>query len=258
MVDEENIKCIEKLILNAVPAKQTIIHNNWVLRLNEGYTYRANCICPIEYGNKADTEEALRFGEGVFQRAGIPPIVKVTPVLQKDFEDILLSRDYEKIKTVYAMDCDLKKDSYEIKSFIRMERYPTDQWLKASGEFTGIEDGKLLATHIEGIKNIAVNSVFVSAWDEGKIIGCGYGTLENGYVGIYDLHVKSEYRKRGIGTGIIKGILEYGRTEGAHKGYLIVHSKNSNAIGLYEHNGFKKVYEYSFYKKRNCGEEIRD
>jgi hypothetical protein len=41
----------------------------------------------------------------------------------------------------------------------------------------------------------------------------------------------------------------YGIRENAKYAYLIVHSKNKNAISLYLHMGFAMLYDYSFYCK---------
>ena len=75
----------------------------------------------------------------------------------------------------------------------------------------------------------------------------GYGTVERGYVGVYDLHVEDAYRCRGVGTAICRAIFRYGIRQNAKYAYLIVHNKNQNAISLYSHMGFTTFYEYSFY-----------
>nr|WP_231036480.1 GNAT family N-acetyltransferase [Pectinatus sottacetonis] len=116
----------------------------------------------------------------------------------------------------------------------------------------------LIDIQCQEIKNITVKSIFVKAICDKKVVGCGYGTTEHGYVGIYGLHVDEYYRKKGIGTSICQAIFTFGRKNGAKKAYLIVHSRNNTAIALYSHMGFTKMYEYDFYQKSDSKYKIID
>jgi ribosomal protein S18 acetylase RimI-like enzyme len=245
-----NITYIEKILLNAIPVKQTILFEDWVLRLNDGYTYRANCLCPFHYQETKNVTAIIQNSEKLFQRVQIPPVVKVTPHLQIDLDKRLIDMNYEMIKTVYVMICPLGIHSFQKSDFIETQKFPSQEWLNSSALLSGISGDKLKNIHIQGARNLAVDSVFVCAKDHEKIIGCGYGTLENGYVGIYNLHVQEEYRRKGIATEIINAILQYGQSCGANQGYLVVNSKNKNALSLYQHRGFEKIYEYYFFQKK--------
>lgn len=254
----EKIRVIEELLLNSIPARQTILLDGWVLRLNQNYTYRANCACPLNYAEDISVMEKIRACEELFDRNGLPPVFKVTPALQSDFSDILLSMNYRDIKTVNVMTRSLNKSSMDIRPEIKYAELPDDEWLSASAKLTGVAAPDLIAIHCRGLKDIAVRSIFVKAVINGKIIGCGYGTVERGYVGIYDLHIDGVYRQRGLGTSICNAIIRYGIEHHAKSAYLIVHSKNSNAIDLYTHLGFSQLYEYSFYQKADNTYRITD
>lgn len=249
---------IERMLLNSVPAKQTILLDDWVLRLNGGYTYRANCVCPFHYDQYGLTEGRLAQCKEIFHRQNLPCVFKVTPSLQDGLSELLLQKGFQKIKTVYAMWGKLPSENYTLPESITYNRTPKKEWLNASARLTGIQNASLFSIHCSGIRNIAVKSIFVSAESEGKIIGCGYGTVENNYVGIYDLHVDPAFRKQGIGTNICHAVSQFGRNNGADTGYLIVHSKNENAIRLYRKMGFQRLYEYSFFQEPYAGTPIID
>lgn len=243
----EEFHLIEEALLNSIPARQTVLMDGWVVRLNNNYTYRANCICPLRYAADADIGDKVRRCEELFIAHRLPPVFKVTPVLQEGLAEYLLSQNYQNVKTVKVMRCPLETVEADDPVKIHCSEVPDNDWLAASAKLTGVEQPELMDVHCQSLKNIAVNSVFVEAIIEDKIVGCGYGTVERGYVGIYDLHVNSAYRCRGIGTAICRAIFRYGIRQKARFAYLIVHSQNQNAISLYAHQGFVSLYEYNFY-----------
>lgn len=257
----DRIATIEEALLNSMPAEKTVLLGGWVLRMNRNYTYRANCVCPLRYQSGAALPEKVEACEELFLKNRLPPVFKVTPVLQEGLAGFLLSRGYQKIKTVRAMLRGQAPDpppappgGVEIES----AEAPGPEWLRASVSLSGVTDPALAAVHRGNLKNIAVASVFVSAAAGGRIVGCGYGTAERGFAGIYDLHVDPEFRRRGIATAICRKIFGFGARRGAGFSYLIVHSKNRNAISLYSHLGFVPLYDYDFYVRPAGGYRIFD
>lgn len=247
----DGIEIIEEALLNSMPALQTVLLDGWVLRLSRGYTYRSNCVCPLRCSSGSDTGAKVRLCEKLFDANRIPPVFKVTPVLQKGLAELLLSQDYRDVKTVIAMRCPLETPAALSGTKIECAPAPDEQWLEASCRLTGIAAPGLEEVHRRCVRNIAVAGVFVRAVADGKTVGCGYGTAERGYAGIYDLHVDGAYRRRGIGTDVCRAILRFGREQGARYGYLIVNSRNRNAISLYSGMGFSPLYEYHFYCKES-------
>jgi hypothetical protein len=47
--------------------------------------------------------------------------------------------------------------------------------------------------------NILAEKIVVYKKEKGAIIGCGYGVIEQGFVGIFDIIVKEDMRGRGYG-----------------------------------------------------------
>lgn len=257
---EQNINIIEEALLDSIPAMQTVHMGGWVIRMNHNYTYRANCVCPLGYTGEKDARIKIPDCEKLFIANQLPPVFKVTSAIQKGLAEVLLSQNYENIKTVKVMCCELKEapimKSTEVK--IRSMENPDEDWLAASARLTGVVKPELADIHCQSLKNIALKRIFIEAVSDGKIVGCGYGTNERGYTGIYDLHVDNSYRCMGIGTAICREIFCWGMSHNAKTVYLIVHSQNKNAISLYSHMGFSTCYKYSFYCKKDSGYEIAD
>ncbi len=252
------IETIEELLLNSIPSIKTLIFAGWVLRLNAGYTYRANCICPLQYDSEDEFSEKLKECEGIFEANGIPPIVKVTELMPNELRAILVNSGYVKIKTVNTMCVPLADIKINSDEELETLAKAAAEWLEASTRLSGVTGEELQNAHCLGIRNIADKSIFVKAKKDNKVIGCAYGTLERGYIGIYDLHVDEQYRNEGLGTAIFNEIVKWAKINKADYLYLIVHSKNYNAINIYKKMGFENIYTYDFYKKADSMYEVID
>lgn len=80
-------------------------------------------------------------------------------------------------------------------------------------------------------------------------VGYGYGVINNGYIGIYNIHVEKPFRGKGYGKAVMNSILYEAKKLGAKTAYLQVVKGNSVAENLYNKLGFKEVYCYWYRKK---------
>ena len=238
----------EELLLNSMPSLQTVMLGGWAVRLNGGLTYRANCVCPL-YGDQNDISGRITLCEEIFRRHGMSAVFKVTPALQPGLAETLAQHGYETAKTVYVMEAELPEQIPEPAFSVECEKRPGEEWLSASAGMLGVPEGNLVSIYRGNMRSIVPAAVFAAVRLDGKIAGCGYGTSERGYVGAYGFHVLPEYRRRGVGTSLFRSVCSFGRREGVHTEYLIVHSRNRNALSLYEKLGFRRSYDYIFMKK---------
>lgn len=66
--------------------------------------------------------------------------------------------------------------------------------------------------------------------------------VEEARIGIFNIFVKENKRKKGYATEIIKAILVEARKINIRKGYLQVINNNEHAIKLYKKMGFEEKY----------------
>ena len=99
------------------------------------------------------------------------------------------------------------------------------------------------------LKNIRHNIVSVYKTENGTFAGCGYGVIEKGFVGLFDIVVKEESRGKGYGKEIVETILAKAEEIGAKRAYLAVVDNNSTAKNLYGKLGFREIYKYWYRKK---------
>lgn len=85
-------------------------------------------------------------------------------------------------------------------------------------------------------------SYFISAKNEtGDFMGYAgmYSAADEGY--IYNIAVWTEYRSNGVGSALLKNLLEYSEKSGLLFLSLEVRKSNINAIKFYEKLGFKEL-----------------
>lgn len=93
---------------------------------------------------------------------------------------------------------------------------------------------------------IMKETVCASITKNGQIIATGLGILDRDYIGIYAIHVREDYRRRGYARQIVSGLLKEGKKRGASHAYLQVVKNNDSAEKLYSSLGFRYFYTYWF------------
>lgn len=77
------------------------------------------------------------------------------------------------------------------------------------------------------------------ATENGTVVGMISGKHESGVLYIEDIIVGKEKRHTGIGKALMKAAQEFGKSQGAHKAYLLT-GKTWGAAKFYESLGYEK------------------
>ena len=89
-------------------------------------------------------------------------------------------------------------------------------------------------------------SIMIVAFDEGELIGTGAVSVVSGKTRFAHrreiaISVRKDYWGKGIGTGIMKVLMDFAKKSGAEVLELEVRSDNEAAISLYKKFGFEKI-----------------
>ena len=89
-------------------------------------------------------------------------------------------------------------------------------------------------------------SIMIVAFDEGELIGTGAVSVVSGKPRFAHrreiaISVRKDYWGKGIGTGIMKVLMDFAKKSGAEVLELEVRSDNEAAISLYKKFGFEKI-----------------
>lgn len=248
-MNQEEIGVYEELQSNAFPALQTVFYDGWSVRFGGGFTYRVNCANPM-YPEHLPVMEKIDYVERLYRASDLnKSIIKLhagmEPRRLKDCEGLLEARGYARERDGNIFVCDLHTFDYQPGMTVQVESTMTDSWLDGFLTMNGTAEAQRAAA--EGmLKNIHYPIAAASIILEGKMVACGLGVLERGYVGLYDIYVDASCRRRGYGGDICTAIMQYGKDHGCHTAYLQVLADNTGARALYGQLGYTEHYQYWF------------
>jgi ribosomal protein S18 acetylase RimI-like enzyme len=238
------IKKIEQISFNAWPGLRTIFYDNWILRISEGVTRRANSISPI-FGSSIDSNTKIKYCEKLYQRNNLPVIYKMTSQAYPNNLDSILKNYgyiYDAETSVQILQLDEvilngNSDKIQIKESLEQD------WLYRFLDFNGYDVNK--KTGFENILNqIILKTGFLDLVINEKFVGCGLGVIEGDFIGLFDIVVAPDFRGKGFGKNIVESLIYWGKNNGCKTAYLQVMTNNSTAQNLYDKIGFKEIYKY--------------
>lgn len=237
------IRMIEELTLNAWPALQNMLYDGWLLRFSGGYTRRSNSINPL-YHSTLPVFEKIEFCSGVYRAYGLPVVFKLTSHSQPaGLDEILLQQGYSREAPTSVQLLDLHDWQIEETAALRLSSHADADWLDAFSRMSGTAPDRR-QVHERILAAIVPQTCFASIYAAGEITACGLGVLQNDFIGLYDIVTEMRFRRRGFGLSLVRGLLDWGVSRGAHQAYLQVMVDNASAQRLYSRVGFQENYQY--------------
>lgn len=241
-------RLIEELSLNHWQPLSTLHYDGWVLRFADGYTKRANSISPM-YSSTGDIQEKIRFCEQIYSSHRLPTAFKITPFVQPpELDQILADMGYTLFEVTSVQAMDLSNVAEPSHSTVRIEERLTTHWLEHCCQLKELQEpNRQLLERM--LSNIKTRTGFISLYDGKRVVACGMGVIERGYIGLYNIVTDQQARNRGFGEQLVLNLLQWGKQNGARYSYLAVVANNHPALRLYEKVGFAEVYQYWYRMK---------
>ncbi|MFC4099845.1 GNAT family N-acetyltransferase [Paenibacillus xanthanilyticus] len=237
-----DITFIEELSLNNWPALSTVLYDGWVLRFAEGYTKRANSVSPL-YSGKCELSPKIDVCERIYRDNELQPVFKLTASAPDGLDRLLSDRGYEQVDITSVQTLELARLRDPLPSEFSIETQPSEDWI---ADFCRLNGSALhhqpVMTRMLG--KIRTTAGFIRLYEEGKAVACGFGVIERGYIGLYDIVTDPSCRNRGYAEQMILRLLHWGRHEGARSSYLAVVLNNAPARRLYAKLGYREAYRY--------------
>ena len=120
---------------------------------------------------------------------------------------------------------------------------PTAEWLDGTAAAQG-HPADAWPLHHATVQAVVPPHVCATLRVRGQALGYGLAVCERGWLGLFDLVVQPSARGQGLGTALVRALLDWGRQAGAQAAYLQVRSANPRAQQLYERLGFVAAYGY--------------
>lgn len=244
-----NITTLETYAAHAWPAFETEHFDGWRLRCASGYTRRANTVLPFWAGTR-DLDTKIAYCEAFYHRRGLPCGFKLTPAAcPPELDAELERRGYTRQADTHVMTLDLTAAALPPETAaLELRDEPDAAWLDAFCQFnaTAAEHRPAITRLLAAIEP---RRCFASLRHGDAIAAVGLGVQEDGYIGLFDIVVREDVRRQGLGRVLVSGLLRQAHASGATTAYLQVMANNQPAIQLYTQLGFRDVYPYWYRMK---------
>lgn len=233
-------QALESAAFSAWPAQRSIDVHGWHVRLDRGYTKRANSANATADSLELAANDVASI-EAHFHLYGLTPIFRLTSFAPTGDSDRLLnSRGYRSCDTSLVMTRSLAGFSQSAETAVVPN---AEAWLDAFGHASG-KRGADQAVHLEILHRIAAPCAWAVQSADVPSLTCGLGVLVEDKLGLFDIATRLDHRRRGLARSLCKGLLAWGARRGAQTAFLQVVATNEPAIRLYEDLGFETAYSY--------------
>lgn len=207
----------EELSLNTFPSLHTQVYDGWILRFREDGDWHDSCVLPL-YLSTRSYEDKIDFCEKKFAARSLPCAFKMTSNVPSALDQQLEQRGYALMGKTRVLEC--RADGLMVHPQREKERQQNPDVRKKG------------------------NRIEAFIFEKGEIIARGLGVFEEDTLGLYDIHVNREHRRKGLGTAICRALMEEGFQNGAKSAHLQVLASNLEALSLYRSLGFQEIYLY--------------
>lgn len=239
---------IEDAGINASAPPQQRWVDGWLLRYSPGKAKRARCVQAVADG-RLPLDQRLALCQSVFDAAGLPAVVRITP----------FSRPAGLDQALAALGWNRQDDTRVMvlpTCLAEAEPLPADLlWQPLDGaayaEVVGALRGSPAVQRDAHAQRLALSPVPYQGWvlrrpDDGQVLACGQTAAEADMVGLYDIFTHPQARGRGLARQLCSRLLAQAHAAGARVAYLQVDADNHPARAIYRRLGFADAYAYHY------------
>jgi GNAT superfamily N-acetyltransferase len=237
------IAALEEISLNALPALQTFFYDGWIVRMSKGHSRRANSVQTFG-ASKQSVQEKISYCERLYRQNNLLVVFKMTPASKPaNLDTELEARGYHREGRTSVQTSALDPFGAAPSENVRISEQWDDEWYDSYCQMNS-----LTAASRETLKTmlrlVLPQTAYASVGDENGVRACGMGVLQERYLGLFDIVVDANVRRRGYGKQIVTRLLDWGKANGAQTAYLQVMCNNEPALKLYSQLGFVEQYQY--------------
>ncbi len=227
------------------PARETAALGSWQLRAHAGLTGRANSAMAVGDPGVALAEASQRVHAWYAER-GLPPLVQL-PLADpagRELAELGWARQHVTIVQVAPVDALLSSlpplsSLPDLKATVADT--PDAEWRALMHDLSEQDpDG-----HVAILTGPPVVG-FVTVHRAGAPVGIGRVSVEGTWAGITSVDVDPSARRLGIGTAVMRVLVEWAASRGATATYLQVRAGNDAALRLYAALGYRTHHPYQY------------
>jgi N-acetylglutamate synthase len=242
-IDLTTVRRLEELAFRGWPALETRDRAGWRLRFADGYTKRANSINALGQHAQIDLS-ALQSLEAAYRARNHAPVWRLTPLAPPAVDGILSTRGYRTIERSLLQVCPLHA-GFAAAPEVRIHAEPTPAWIEAFCTHSPVRP-EHRDTMRRMLAAIAAPAGFAFVEAAGRPLAMAIGAVEGDHMGLFDVLVMPEARRRGLARKITESLYAWAWGHGARFAYLQVVATNEAAMPLYAAQGFRTAYAYEY------------
>ncbi len=233
---------IESLLRQGWPALEEVDVDGWVARFAGGVTQRANSVATV--GEPRDPLAAVERVERLYRERGLPAVFQVRP---GSLDELLEERGYRfgSPTEVWTAEVADVTERATRAAEVHVSDAPDGDWLDLWWSVDGRGDDQALA--VAGKILSAGPARYASVRDDAGVAAVGRLAVVGDWGGLYCVAVRPDARRRGLGTAILRGVLEQSDVS---RCWLQVRSDNHAARAMYDRLGFTPAARYHYRTKR--------
>lgn len=243
VIDLVTVRRLEELAFRGWPALETRDRAGWRLRFADGYTKRANSINALDKDTQTDLS-TLQSLEAAYRARNQAPVWRLTPLAPPAMDGILSARGYRTIERSLLQVCPLHA-GFEAAPEVRIHAEPTPAWIEAFCTHSPVRP-EHRDTMRRMLAAIAKPAGFAFVEAAGRPLAMAIGAVEGDHMGLFDVLVMPEARRRGLARKITESLYAWAWGHGARFAYLQVVATNQAAMPLYAAQGFRTAYAYEY------------
>ena len=234
------VQSIEVAAAVAWPPTELLMLGSWKLSAGDGFSRRRNSAVPA--GPLPEDLERRFSDVGEWYRVrGLPTLYRITPLCDTAVDDILADRGLVLECPTLVMSRSL--EATELVEVVAESPVVTDTWVETELAALGIERSSI-GPWLGTIATVPSPASFVVAIDDGESVGAGFGVVVDALLGVFEIVVRPEYRRRGHAGRLMAALHQFGTRVGAQRAFLQVLEDDESAIALYRSLGYEVSHRY--------------
>jgi GNAT superfamily N-acetyltransferase len=242
--DLPDILAIERATLSAVPAPRIALEGGFVVRSFAGGTGRANAACPLDPSPDPDLPERIVRIEDFYARAGLRTRFRSTPLDPPGLVEHLTARGYrphDESQVILGPLAGFAPDP-DCEPLPGPEPAWTEVMATAEHQVPARQEEKARMPELLGVP-----AAWVLLRVAGKPAACAFATLHGPLAGLFDLAVRPEFRRAGLGRRVMSAAGAWAKAQGARFAYAQVACSNTASLRLNAGLGLTERYRYRYF-----------
>ena len=237
---------VEHACFNAWPSLRHAVQGDWLLRLSDGLSRRANSVNALN-ADATLSDNSLADLDAIYRANDLPLIFRVPtllPGVDRALDQAGLVAEGESCVLHGA----LTNDNARSEARVIVSARPDDAWITAMIALQGYAHAHA-TIYRRVIAMIAQPAGFATLRVDGEIAAVAYGVIDRGLLCCESVIVSPSFRGKGLGRSLMRGLFDWARANGVTAACLQVVADNTAGRALYRGLGLSSELHRYHYRR---------